>query len=134
MASPRIRVRVEGNEELRRALNAFPETLRKGALRRGVEEAADEVLGQAEQNVPVDTGRLLGGLVAKPVRSRNPTRVAVNVQTGKDTFYGAFLEYGTSRMPARPWFRPALFQAGERAIGRAVAAVKRAMDVTGPLR
>ena len=131
---PRIRVRVEGNEELRRALNAVPEQLRKGALKAGVEDAADLILGQAEANAPIDTGALLGGLHAKPVRSRNPNRVAVNVQTGKDTFYAAFLEYGTEHIPAQPFFRPALFQQGERAIAAATAAVKRAMATSGPLR
>jgi HK97 gp10 family phage protein len=88
-----------------------------------------------EQNVPRgQTLVLLGSLVAKPVRSRNPSRVAANVQTSREAFYGAFLEYGTSHQPARPWLRPALFQAGPRAIQRALTAVKAAMATDGPLR
>jgi HK97 gp10 family phage protein len=134
MARARLRVRVEGNEDLRRTLQAFPETLRKGALTRGVQDAADEILGAAEHNVPRRTGALLLSLQAKPIRSRRPHRIGVNVQNTKETFYAAFLEYGTSRMAAQPWLRPALLSAGPRAIQRALQAVKTAMATAGYLR
>jgi HK97 gp10 family phage protein len=31
----------------------------------------------------------------------------VRKQYGDDPFYGRFLEFGTSKMPAQPWLRPA---------------------------
>ena len=53
-----------------------------------------------------DTGRLLGGVrMELPTPSRMIGRVGTAVQ------YGPYLEFGTSRMAARPWLLPSFEKA-----------------------
>lgn len=53
-----------------------------------------------------DTGRLLSSVqVVLPTASRLEGEVGTNVM------YGRFLEFGTSRMAARPWLLPSFIQA-----------------------
>ena len=45
-----------------------------------------------------DTGRLANGVVAKL-----PTAGSMSAMVGTNIVYGRYLEFGTSRMAARPW-------------------------------
>lgn len=132
----RFRAEVQGLPELKRALRALPDELRQGALRGGVDDAADVLLGQAELNVPKGaTLQLMGSLAAVPVRKpRKPSEVRTTVGTTKEGYYGAFIEYGTSKMPARPWLRPALHAAAPRAIAAATDRVRRSFETDGPVK
>ena len=55
---------------------------------------------EAQRRAPVKTGRLRGSIVA---RQLGPAKWEVSAEAP----YSAFVEYGTSRTPARPFFRPA---------------------------
>jgi HK97 gp10 family phage protein len=63
----------------------------------------------AEAGVPVRTGALQMS-ITKSV-SKNGNVVTGKVETNSP--YAKFLEFGTSRMPARPFMRPALALSGE---------------------
>src|SRR5512146_1785279 len=52
----------------------------------------------------VRTGRLRSSITWKPGRDS----VSEYVDVGTAVFYGGFVEYGTTRMAARPYLRPAL--------------------------
>jgi len=62
-----------------------------------------------------DTGRL-----ASSVRMILPTASAIVGEVGTAVKYGAWLEFGTSRMAARPWLRSTL-AANESQIGEILA-------------
>ena len=53
-----------------------------------------------------DTGRLLGS-----VRMILPSAGRMIGEVGTSVDYGAFLEFGTSRMAARPWLLPSFIRA-----------------------
>lgn len=53
-----------------------------------------------------DTGRLLGS-----VRMELPTSARLVGRVGTAVDYGAYLEFGTSRMTARPWLLPSFNRA-----------------------
>lgn len=76
------------------------------ALRPG----AEVLLAEMQSRVPRDTGTLHDSL---EIRRR---RDDLEVGPGPEGFYGAFLEFGTSKMAARPWFRPAVDSARRRAV------------------
>ena len=69
----------------------------------------------AQQVVPRDTGYLAGSIsVGRP--GEGPGSLVpgdLTAQVGPDAGYGAFVEYGTSRMGAQPYMTPASEQAGE---------------------
>lgn len=60
-----------------------------------------------------------GGAQSQKGLEPEPTHTATGrkrKQWGGDTFYWRFLEFGTSKMAAKPFMRPALFQKGNEAM------------------
>lgn len=69
-----------------------------------MEKACLLVEGDAKRICPVDTGRLRASLSHEIEKKGDETvgRVGTNVE------YGVYVEYGTSKMSAKPYLRPAL--------------------------
>jgi HK97 gp10 family phage protein len=60
--------------------------------------------------------------------NRGKQRVGKAYATGGSTFYWRFLEFGTSKMAARPFLRPALAENVDKATNVAVAELNKALD------
>lgn len=60
--------------------------------------------------------------------NRGKGRVGKEYATGGSTFYWRFLEFGTSKMPARPFMRPALQENVGKATDVAVVELNKAID------
>lgn len=72
-----------------------------------------DVERKAKQLCPVKTGRLRSSISHKQGRdSRGPY-----VDIGTSVKYGPFIEFGTSRMAAQPFLRPAFAEALNAAVG-----------------
>ena len=71
------------------------------AKRMGLTGAAMVVQGAAIALSPVKTGNLRGSISFK-VESEDEARVGTNVE------YAPYVEYGTKKMSAQPYLRPAL--------------------------
>lgn len=104
--------------------DAFMASLRRSVAALAItSEAALWVLGLTIQNnarilAPVDTGRLRSSIQArKGTDSRGPY---VEIVAG--TNYAAYVEFGTTRMAAQPYMRPAIAIAASR-FGRMSGAV-----------
>ena len=113
---------IEGARQLSVALKELPDNIGRNVLRRAVSAAAAVVRDQARQNAPVDTGEMKRDIMTKRERTQNnlSARYSVFVRTGKksrmagakrnverDSFYWRFVEFGTSKMAAQPFMRPA---------------------------
>lgn len=55
-----------------------------------------------------DTGLLMGNIRVIPATISKP-----QAKVGTDIIYGAYLEFGTSKMAARPWLQRSFRQAAE---------------------
>lgn len=117
-------VQVEGFAELDRALAALgPEATKVG--RAALRGAANDVRDAVKAAAPVGTGstkksarnkggdsrsydygRLRDNIRVREARARADNTVVMQVTTG-NAFWSRFLEYGTRKMSARPFFRPA---------------------------
>ena len=125
-------VRIEGMDEFKRKLAEVPKAMRKRVLRNALAAAAREVRDVAKRNAPVMT---LGTSLKAPYRKPGTVRDAIRVRTSKadrkagdvgvfvnvrpakagqrgaknpnDPFYWRFLEFGTKKMPARPFLQRA---------------------------
>lgn len=75
-----------------------------GKLVKDVDRRCLKVEGQAKQLAPVDTGRLRSSITHEVERQGEEVvgRIGSNVE------YAAHQEFGTSRMAAHPYLRPAL--------------------------
>jgi HK97 gp10 family phage protein len=124
-------VRMEGLSELLDKLKALPSEIGSkggGPLRLALLTAAKVMRDDAQARAPVDTGRLKRNIIV--FRDRDPRSSGVTEQYGvtfrrgkkglrgrkryhttargeKDAFYGRWVEFGTSKMPAQPFLRPA---------------------------
>lgn len=112
-----IDMKVEGLADLLKALNELPKELHRGPLRSAVSAAAKVVQDEAKANAPVDTGVLQKAIYRTRSRSgssRVQETAIVGVRFGRkyrkrgmDGFYMPWVEFGTSKMAARPFMRPA---------------------------
>lgn len=75
-----------------------------------LKNAAEPVLQDAKTNVLVKTGKLKKGLKISNIKKKNGIKyIQVGVDRGdnSEVFYGKFIEFGTSKMAARPFLQPA---------------------------
>lgn len=79
------------------------EILRKA--QRALAFTAFDVEGEAKRIVPVDTGRLRASIIAQRI---NPNKWEVSANTN----YASFVEFGTVKMIAQPYIRPAARKSG----------------------
>jgi HK97 gp10 family phage protein len=79
----------------------------KGILHTKMENAGKAVVARARQLCPVDTGQTRASIGATYEATLMSLRIHV------DTYWAVFLEFGTSKMPARPFLRPALKEFGK---------------------
>lgn len=116
-----IKVRIKAHdihnaEIARRARRALRRPCR-AAVAEGLEILAEEVRLRA----PVDSGALRDG-----VRADLRPGSAFFGSVAIESHYAMFIEFGTDRMPARPFIRPAAAAAGARVAAAAAAAIRRA--------
>ncbi len=96
--------RFEGTEEMIQNLeNMKARVLNKG-LKAAFMAAGAIVRDEAAARAPRLTGRLSEGMTLEWEGRKHRAKVGPH----KDTYYGDFLERGTSRMAAHPFLRPAL--------------------------
>lgn len=130
------------------ALRALPQELAqdKGAVRWALYGAAALIRDEARARAPIDTGRLRRSLIVVARRGRGLRRgvVAYRVthRRGRragtekgaqwvqaysrlDAYYAPWVEYGTSKMPARPFMRPALAARADDAVALAVERIRQ---------
>jgi HK97 gp10 family phage protein len=119
-----VTLRIEGGKQLEDNLRALGRAVSGEALEAGAKAAAGQVGAEMAHRMRRLTGRTAESITTE-VTKRSSQRVEVVVGPSKErAFVARFLEYGTSRMPARPWGRPAFMSKAERALGELAAAVR----------
>lgn len=114
-----IKVTIEGGREFERNLRALEAPVRRARVVQILLKAAEPIRDAAAQFAPREPGapdlaeHLITWVV--PVASGVPgaeanDQGAVGIGPEKPFFYDYFLEYGTSKMGAQPFWRPAFDQ------------------------
>lgn len=120
-------VEVNGLDEIDKALKAFSEEVAVKITRKALRAGSKVILTEAQEKVPVDTGKLRDSL--KITSRKKGDRIVNSVGTSNnknlfagETYYAGFIEYGAPErdLPARPFMRPAL----DAASGEAVKAIE----------
>ena len=81
---------------------------------------------ERQEGGPVMRVGVMGG--ARDMGKYGEFKGAGKGNPGGDTFYWRFLEFGTSKMAARPFMRPAMATAGGAALDATVAAMQSETD------
>lgn len=95
------KMQLDGMENL---LNEIDKLGAKGSRieNTALREAGDVVKEAILSEVPVRTGTLKASITRSNVKTKDGVK-RVEIGPGKDGYYGAFLEFGTSKMSADPF-------------------------------
>lgn len=145
-------VKIEGLDDVLRRLNLLDKRLRGRASRNAASAGARVIRDEAKARAPVDTGLLKKNIVIKKLRGRNKleymygvgylskqaqySNTAANRRKGRvgesywesGQFYAIFPEFGTSKMPAKPYLRPAFEAKKMEAVRVVEARLKEELD------
>lgn len=127
-------ISIEGLAELDAQLAQFEPTVRRRLASKALREGARLIRDRARKNCPVKTGTLRDSIRVRTGRVKAGQRlVRVLVTTGAglfkgETFYGGFIEFGTSHAPAYPFIRPAFDAEAPFAVHRIATALGRGID------
>lgn len=132
-------IEIKGLDELESQLKYLPVHVRKKLAREALKAGAGVIKTQAELNAPFKTGALMRSIEIQPGRRNRPNTISYIIGTGKawfqgDQFYAAFIEFGTSHQPAKPFLRPAFDSQKDRALALIVDVLKRGIDKKLPTR
>ena len=111
-----IAMKFAGGAELAAELNKLPTRLSRSLVRESLRYAAERHLQPAMSRLaPRDTGggRHLADEILVRTAHGPGGLPAVAVGPSRGTFYGGHLEFGTMKMAARPFARPAFDQTSE---------------------
>ena len=122
---------VAGLSDLSRAMKELPLNIARNLLRRGASAGAAQIRDAARDKAPVLTGEMKRDIQIKRERTESDyiARYSVFVRAGKksrlsgrgrnvekDSYYWRFVEFGTSKMAAQPFMRPAFETTKEKAV------------------
>jgi len=109
-----LSAKFEGGKELVNALKQLPKALRKSALKSMLRKVAKPVLADARTRVPVRTGGLRDSLAIGTTLTKRQRRFSIKtgdaqifLGAGKGGAHAHLIEFGTSKMSAKPFLRPA---------------------------
>lgn len=99
----------EGIEELMKRISEMGKAGVR-AENKALKKAGEIIVEEAKNNVSERTGKLKEGLKVSGVRKKDGNKyILAGIQKGDNSkiFYGKFLEFGTSKMSAKPFMAPA---------------------------
>ena len=114
MARP-TEVRVDGLKELQSDFKKLTRSFDPGQVEVAAVESAEIIASQARKNAPVRSGTLRDAIKAKPLNKDKDNISAIAAVDRAEAYYAGWVEYGTSRMAAIPYFRPAVESKGNQA-------------------
>lgn len=104
MAEKGVTIKVEGLEELQKALKKFPKQWQSTA-RRALGPGMGLLETESKDEAPVDEGILQASIGSEFVKG--PGSVIIG-KVGSNLEYASYQEYGTQYQPGKPYLRPTL--------------------------
>ena len=121
------KLEVDGMENL---LNELDKLGQKGSRieNTALKEAGNIVKESIVKEVPVRTGKLKENITVSNVKSKDGVK-KVEVGPGKDEYYAAFLEFGTTNMDANPFISRGYENSKEEAEKVIVEEIKKGLGL-----
>lgn len=139
-----VTLKIDGLSDLGKRLQTLSADMQGKVARAATAAGAVVIKNSAIQKAPEDTGNLKKNIIAKRLPKSETSLTSehiVTVRKGKktakqkaagirDAYYASFVEFGTAKMAAQPFLRPAFDQNKERAVdamkNRLEARIKKA--------
>lgn len=120
---PGNKIEIKGAKELEKVLRQLPRKMSEDVLVRATRSGATLIKNEVKKRAPVGRGpahpkygRLKDNIKTTKIRNRGGA-ATIALHTGK-AFWGSFLEFGTSKMSAHPFFRPAFDSVWPKALNK----------------
>jgi len=124
-----IRIKVE-NKELLKKLEKMKNKAQK-VIEEAFKESADIVVEEAKSRAPFKTGTLKKAIARdEPKITKGKVSINIGIEMKKpfgkpDSYYARFQEFGTSKMRASPYLRPALDHKKNEVVAKFIEVLKR---------
>lgn len=110
---------VTGDVELDKKLSQMEQKIQKKVARQSMRKAVKEIIVPAAKAKVNKRSGALGRSIKARAMKRSRSRVGVEARAGEghfkgDQYYSGMLEFGTKKMRARPFLRPAGYENKER--------------------
>lgn len=114
-------IEISGIDEILKKLKVLPDRVQKNVVTGAIRAGASSISKEAKTLVPKDSGTLKKSIGVVKRRSKNKNIISFSVAPlkKKDGWYAHFLEFGTIKMPAHPFMRPAFEKKGNETIEEA---------------
>lgn len=119
--------RVEGGDELARALEQMPDAVKRPTVIAALKDGGEPIRAAAAARAPRGAGpeHLADHIAISAISDSSTNRggrdaetdFAVKIGPSRQFFYGLFEELGSAHQPARPWLRPAFDTLAGQALG-----------------
>ena len=118
---------VTGLAELEQKLLQLEKMTAAKAVRGALMTATRPMRDRARALAPVDTGNLVSQIRARSALAgqQRGTAATVHLLVGESGYYGSFIEFGTAKMAARPFLRPAFDETAPQVVERFRASLAR---------
>lgn len=116
-------MRLEGMQELLKKLENMGAEAER-AKEKALLEGAEVIRNAISENAPRDTGALADNITISDIKDGK-----VEVGNHPDQFYAHFLEFGTSKMSAKPFMEPAFLNNKERAQQKMADVIRRELGL-----
>jgi HK97 gp10 family phage protein len=115
---------VQGLDRLKAKLAAMPEVA-KQEIMSALDKGADELVAMQKRLVPVDDGDLRDSIE----KTEGRHELAITVQAGgPEAIHARWVEFGTSKTSAKPFFYPSYRAIRRRIRSRVTRATKKAAE------
>ncbi len=104
-----IKMDIKGGKQLAQLMKQVPLRIERKIAKKALREGARPVIKEARARAP--KGKT--GLLKKSIRAYTAKGAKIRIGPSRDAWYAHFVEFGTSKMTARPFMRPAFDRAGE---------------------
>jgi len=122
-------VTVTGMKDLQKALKQFPKNVQKNICVGATRAVASEIAKDAKQHAPVRSGDLKRSIKVVKRKTRDESKIRFSIGAGGKIkwkvkgeqnsaipYYAHMVEFGTSKMAAQPFMRPAFEGQGPKGI------------------
>ena len=129
-----VTVQIKGLDDLKRSLKQFPINVQKNILVASIRAEASHIAKVAKSKVPKKSGNLKRAIKVKKRRTKNKSYIKFSIgltignSAKHDGFYGHIVEFGSSKMSAQPFMRPAYEQSKDNAISSVTTKMKQRID------
>lgn len=138
---------VQGAARFTKRLTKDIPALVQAATRDAMEKGAEDVVAMMKRLAPVESGALrdsiswtwgkapAGSIIIGTVGGREYKTMRITIYAGgladEDVYYARFLEFGTQKMPAHPFFFPAWRTKRKSVRSRITRAIRKSLKAEG---